>query len=48
MAIIGEIIKKVVELADSTSGDSNPVEAQKEVLEELLSKAEEHSLWKVL
>jgi hypothetical protein len=46
MAIIGEIIKKVVELADRHLGNSNPVEAQKEVLEELLSKAEDTSFGK--
>ncbi|MGF1635976.1 MAG: GH3 auxin-responsive promoter family protein [Cyclobacteriaceae bacterium] len=40
MAVIGEIIKKSVELADKVFTNPEPAEAQKTVLKELLSKAE--------
>ncbi|MCF8218643.1 MAG: GH3 auxin-responsive promoter family protein [Bacteroidales bacterium] len=40
MAVIGEIIKKAIEVADKYLPDTNPVEAQAEVLRELLSTAE--------
>lgn len=39
MAVIGEIIKRAIEVADKFITNSNPVDAQKEVLYELLSKA---------
>ncbi len=39
MAIIGNIIKGVIDLTDSLSSDSNPVEEQKTVLKELLTSA---------
>ena len=41
MAIIGEIIKSAVEVADAFIGKPNAAEAQKNVLRELLSKAEQ-------
>jgi hypothetical protein len=40
MAVIGEILKKTVEVADKIFTNSDPVEAQQEVLKQLLSKAE--------
>ncbi len=39
MVVIGEIIKKSVEIVDKIVGDPDPVEAQQEVLKELLEKA---------
>ncbi|MFW6351530.1 MAG: GH3 family domain-containing protein [Bacteroidota bacterium] len=39
MAVIGEIIKKSVEIVDKIVGDPDPVQAQQEVLKELLEKA---------
>lgn len=39
MAIIGNIIKGVIELTDNLSSDSNPVDEQKAVLTELLTSA---------
>ncbi|MFO8086363.1 MAG: GH3 auxin-responsive promoter family protein [Bacteroidales bacterium] len=39
MAVIGEIIKRTIEVADRFITNSDPVEAQKEVLYELLSRS---------
>jgi hypothetical protein len=39
MVVIGEIIKKSVEVADKVFTNAEPAEAQKEVLKELISKA---------
>ena len=39
MAILGEIIKGVIDLTDKFSTESNPVEEQKEVLKSLLNSA---------
>jgi hypothetical protein len=40
MAVIGEVLKKLVEVADKVFTNPDPAEAQKEVLKELLEKAE--------
>lgn len=40
MAILGNIIKSVIEVTDNLKSDINPVEAQKVVLKNLLEKAE--------
>ncbi len=39
MAIIGNIIKGIIEAKDTLSGDENPIEEQQKVLEELLETA---------
>lgn len=39
MAIIGNIIKGVIDITDTLSGDSNPIEEQKQVLKDLLDTA---------
>ncbi|WP_375325534.1 GH3 auxin-responsive promoter family protein [Flagellimonas sp. GZD32] len=39
MAIIGNIIKGIIEAKDTLSGDENPIEEQKKVLKELLETA---------
>jgi len=39
MAVIGEIIKKAIELGEKLNSDQKPREAQREVLRELLEKA---------
>ena len=41
MAIIGNIIKGVIEAKEALSWEPNPVEEQKEVLKELLGKAKD-------
>ena len=41
MAIIGNIIKGVIEAKEALSREPNPVEEQKEVLKELLGKAKD-------
>lgn len=41
MAIIGNIIKGVIKITDSLSSKTNPVEAQQEVLRQLLTKAKD-------
>lgn len=46
MAFIGEILKKVVEVADVVLTTPNPKEAQEEVLKHLLEKAKETSFGK--
>ncbi len=46
MAVIGEIIKKAVEVADKIFTNPNPAEAQREVLKQLLYKAESTSFGK--
>ncbi len=40
MAVIGEVLKKLVEVADKVFTNPDPAEAQKEVLRQLLEKAE--------
>lgn len=40
MAVIGEILKKLVEVADMVFTNPDPAEAQKEVLKQLMEKAE--------
>jgi len=40
MAILGNIIKGIIEIKDTFTPELNPVEAQKEVLKNLLTKAE--------
>ncbi|HEA29504.1 MAG TPA: GH3 auxin-responsive promoter [Leeuwenhoekiella sp.] len=39
MAIIGSIIKSIIDISDSFNEDTNPVEEQQEVLKNLLNKA---------
>ncbi|TYB73997.1 GH3 family domain-containing protein [Bizionia myxarmorum] len=41
MAILGNIIKGVIDITDSFSSELNPVEAQQEVLKKLLDKAKD-------
>lgn len=41
MAILGNIIKGVIQVTDKLTPDNNPVEAQKKVLQELLEKAKD-------
>ena len=41
MAILGEIIKGVIDLKDKLTSESNPIEEQKEVLQSLLHKAKD-------
>ena len=41
MAILGNIIKGFIDIKDSFSSEVNPVEAQREVLKELLNKAKD-------
>jgi hypothetical protein len=40
MAVIGEVLKKMVEVADKVFTNPDPAEAQKEVLRQLMEKAE--------
>ncbi|UOB16738.1 GH3 family domain-containing protein [Abyssalbus ytuae] len=46
MAILGNIIKGVIHAKDALTPEKNPVEEQKKVLEELLSKAKDTSFGK--
>ncbi|RMA58546.1 GH3 family domain-containing protein [Ulvibacter antarcticus] len=46
MAILGTIIKAAIDLRDSLVSETSPVEAQKEVLKDLLTKAKETSFGK--
>ncbi len=46
MAVLGEIIKKIVELADTIFTNPNPKDAQEEVLKHLLEKAKDTSFGK--
>lgn len=39
MPVIGEILKRVVEVADKVFTNPDPVEAQKDTLKQLLEKA---------
>ena len=39
MAIIGELIKSAIELTDKFVKDPDPIQAQKQVLEDLLERA---------
>lgn len=41
MAILGSLIKGIIDLSDTITSDGNPVEEQKEVLEKLLKKAKD-------
>ncbi len=41
MAIIGSLIKGIIDISDTLSGESNPVTEQKEVLKKLLNKAQD-------
>ncbi|MFW6248494.1 MAG: hypothetical protein ACOC4J_01845, partial [Bacteroidota bacterium] len=40
MAFIGEILKRIVEFADKVNTNTNPAEAQKGTLKQLLEKAD--------
>lgn len=46
MAILGSIIKKAIDLRDSIVSEKSPIEAQKEVLKEMLTKAKDTSFGK--
>ncbi|MDW5287940.1 GH3 auxin-responsive promoter family protein [Formosa sp. PL04] len=46
MAIIGNIIKSVIQIKDTLTPESNPVENQKEVLKSLLEKAKDTAFGK--
>ncbi|RMB56782.1 GH3 auxin-responsive promoter [Dokdonia sinensis] len=46
MAILGSIIKGAIHLKDTLSSDSHPAEEQKEVLQELLTKAKDTAFGK--
>jgi hypothetical protein len=46
MAVIGEVIKKLVEVADIVFTNPNPAEAQKEVLKQMMEKAEDTAFGK--
>ena len=46
MNIIGNLIKGVINVTDKITGDDNPIEEQKEVLNNLLEKAKDTSFGK--
>lgn len=46
MAVIGEVLKKIVEVADKVFTNPDPAEAQKEVLKQLMEKAEDTAFGK--